>query len=445
MDKQEFQTSRLERLSYGGFFLGQNIIYVIQLQFLVYYYTEQVGLTIASTTLMLLVARVWDAFNDPIMGAIIDKCNFKSGKYMLWLRIAAFCIPLSLLLVFVEIDASYSVKLVYAYATYFLWDIMYTISDAPIFSLSTAMTSNVFERDKLMSYGRLAAALAAISSAAFMSLKASLDWTGTVAVYCFIAFLMMLPLLFTARERVQYKRSDNISFGKIFKFLFKNKFLLIYYTGYLAINATNTLQTIAAYFANFNLGSEAFLTVIMSTTVVPVVLIAPFLPVLIKMMGKKKLTVYSSIITIALCIIQYIIGYENFMLFLVITSVRVLFMQIPPLIYGMFTADCIEYGAYLNGERTEAMAFSLQTLVTKLSGAICSTISLLLLGYFGYVGQVVQQSPRTLEGIWIILTLVPAIGYAIMLIVMAFYKLDEQMVDKYIASNLKQERGVGID
>lgn len=320
---------------------------------------------------------------------------------------------------------------------------MYTISDAPLFSLSTAMTSDTFERDKLMSYGRLAAALAAISTAVFITLKTSVGWTMSVGIYCIIAFIVMFPLQFVAKERIRYKRSENITFTRVFKFLFKNKYLLIYYIGFLAINGTNTLQTMVAYFANFNLGNEGLVTIILATTILPVVIVAPFLPQLIRRFGKKGLTVYCSAISIVLCIAQYFIGYKDFTMFLIFSSVRVLFMQIPILIYGMFTADCIEYGAYINGERTEGIAFSIQTLVTKLSGAISGTICLLLLGYFGYVEQAVVQTQSALDGIWIILTLVPAIGYALMLIVMMFYKLDEETVAKYIENNLKQEWGAG--
>ena len=203
----------------------------------------------------------------------------------------------------------------------------------------------------------------------------------------------------------------------------------------MAISSTNTLQTMAVYFANSNLGDETMVTVIMGTTVLPVILIAPFLPALIKKFGKRKITVVSSIATMILCVVQYYAGYDSLVLFLAIASVRVVFMQLPLLIYGMFTADCIEYGAYINGERTEGIAFSVQTLVTKLSGAICGTLCLQLLYAFGYVEQAVVQSNGTLQGIWIIMNLVPIIGYGIMVIVMAFYKLDEEEVEKIIKVN----------
>jgi sugar (glycoside-pentoside-hexuronide) transporter len=444
MPKQKYLTSPLERVSYGGYFLGQNIIYVLQFQFLTYYYTESVGLTIGSTTVLLLLARLLDAFYDPIMGAIVDKHPFKNNKYLPWLRIVTYTVPLSLVFVFFNFGHTYSEKLLIAYVSYLLWGMIYTMSDSPLFSLSTAMTDNVYERDKLISFGRLAAAIAAILSAVFMTLKANLNWTGSIGVYALVAFVVMLPLQFVAKERVHYRRSRNISFGKIYKFLFKNKKLLIYYIGFLAISSTNTLQTMAAYFAHSNLGSESMVTVIMGVTIFPVIILAPMLPMLIKRFGKKRLTIFSCIMTIIMCVIQYVVGYDNLVLFLALAAIRVLCMQLPLLIYGMFTADCIEYGSYINGERTEAVSFSVQTLMTKLASALCGTICLQMLGWFGYVEQAKHQTAVALNGIWVIMSLVPIAGYLIMLVIMLFfYKLSEQQVAEYMAFNHARDAVAG--
>ena len=440
MIKQAYRTSALERISYGGYFFGQNVIYTLQFQFLSFFYTESVGLSIASASLLLLIARILDAFYDPFMGAIVDKHPFKNSKYLPWLRTVTYTVPLSLVFVFFSFGQSYSVKLVVAYVTYILWGLLYTMSDSPLFSLSTSMTDNIFERDKLISYGRLAAALAAISSAVFMSLQGAVGWTGSIGIYAFIAFLSMFPLQFLAKERIKYKRSSNITFRKIFTFLFKNKKLMIYYIGFLAISSTNSLQTMAVYFANSNLGDKSLVTVIMGISIFPIVILAPMLPMLIRNFGKKNITIFSCIMTVILCLLQYFAGYENFIVFLAIAAVRVVFMQLPLLIYGMFTADCIEYGAFINGERTEAISFSVQTLMTKLSGALCVTLCLQLMGLFGYVTQSTTQTPAALHGIWIILSLVPIVGYLIMLLIMTFfYKLSEEQVAEIMAANRLSE------
>lgn len=440
MARPTYETSRFERLSYGGFFLGQNIIYAIQFQFLSYFYTEEVGLSLASTTLMLLISRVWDIIDDPLMGAIVDKANFKGGKYLPWLRFVTYTVPLTLVFVFFNLDtimaASDGIKLAFAYITYIIWSVVYTFSDSPIFSLATVMTSQMQERDKLISYGRFAAALAAIMSAVFMTLKTNTGWTGAVVLYMAFSFLVMLPLQFTARERVRYKRSEELSIIKIFKYLLKNKYLLIYYLGFFSISAVNTLQPIAPFFCNSNLGNEGMLTIVMGLSVLPVLIAAPLLPFFISLFGKKKLTIYTSAAAIVLCVIQYFTGYENFPLFLALTAVRVLCMQFPLLIYGMFTADCIEYGAYINGERTEAIAFSVQTLITKLGGTVSNTICLQLLMLFGYVQQSPAQTPEAIGGIWKILTLVPIAGFAVMIIIMLFfYKLSEDEVRRIMRIN----------
>jgi sugar (glycoside-pentoside-hexuronide) transporter len=438
MEKSSLQTGRVERLSYAGFFLGQNIIYIIPLQFLTFFYTEYVGLKLIDTTLLLLIAKIWDAVNDPIMGVVVDKCNFKKGKFLPWLKVVTYILPVSLLFMFVNVEGPYIIKLIYAYLTYIVFDMVYTMSDSPLFSLSTVMTSVTYERDKLIAFGRLAAAVAAISSAVFMNIKVNAGWTWTVGIYCIISFLVMLPLQFTAKERVKYQRNTDISFVKIFQYLFKNKYLLIYFLGYMAIETTNTLQIMAVYFANSNLGDETMVMVIMGVVIVPIIILAPFLPMLIAKFGKKKLTVTSSIATILLCIVQYFAGYDNLIIFLIIAAVRVVFMQIPLMLYGMFTADCIEYGAYITGERTEGMAFSIQTFVTKLGGAFCNALCLILLGAFGYVEQAKQQTANALEGIWIIMSLVPMAGYIIMLFIMRIYKLDEKKVALMLEENHKK-------
>lgn len=434
MNTQQMTTSR-ERWSYGGFSFGQNLMYMVQLQFLTYFYTEEVGLTLGATATLLLVAKLWDAVNDPIMGAIADKLQFRGGKFIPWLKFTSIIIPLTMLFTFIHIDSSTdTMKLVFAYMTYILWGMAYTVSDSPMFSLSTVMTSQTYERDKLIAIARMSGAIAAIATATFMLLVNGIGWLGAIAIYCLASLITMLPLPYVAKERVKYE-PPTISFLQIFKQLLRNKYFFIFYSGYLLMSATNTLQTIAAYFANSNLGDEGLLTVLLAVLVLPIVIVSPLLPKLINKFGKKKLTIYSCILTIILSIIQYVVGYDNFILFLMIAAIRVLCMQIPLLLYGMFTADCIEYGNAVTGSRTTAVTFSVQTMFTKIAGALSSTICLTLLSYYGYVEQGATQSAEAIHGIWIIFTLVPIVGYIAMIVAMIFYKLDEATVAGYMKQN----------
>lgn len=434
-------TGKKERFSYFGFFFGQNIIYVILFQYLAYFYTEGVGLTPVAVSILLLVAKMWDAVNDPIMGVIIDKTRFKSGKKFLpWIRFVTYALPISTVLVFCNFGSSMTMKLVFAYITFIMWDMIYTVGDAPIFSLATVMTDNTNERDKLMTYGRFGAPLAALASAVFLTVKGSVGYAGTALIYAGVAFLFMMPVQFFAKERITYKRDTDIPVKTIVSAILKNKYLLLYFVGFLATEITNTIQIMAAYFANSNLGDENMTTVILAATIVPLLAVVPFLPKLIQAFGKRKLTIVCSAAFIVISVAQYFIGYDSFVLFLAISIVRVIFMQIPMLIYGMFTADCMEYGAYTTKQRTEGLAFSIQTFVTKLGGALASAFSLWLLQYFGYLQQSATQSPQALNGIWALMTIIPSGGYIIMLIIMLFfYDLKESDVQRMV-DEMKQEQ-----
>ncbi|MCL2884495.1 MAG: glycoside-pentoside-hexuronide (GPH):cation symporter [Oscillospiraceae bacterium] len=448
MPKTQNQTGFFERLSYGGFFLGQNIIFIVQFQYLSFFFTDSAGIGLTEAAFILTLTKIFSAVIDPIMGGIVDKTNFKGGKYLPWIRFATFALPPALILVFTSFPAALPLKITFAALSIMLWDMLYTISDSPLFSLSTVMASDVFERDRLLSNGRFAAALAAISTAVFISLKGALSgsYTLTVAVYCAFAFLVMLPLQFTAKERVQHDRSKKISFFSIYKQLPKNKYLLFYLIGFFLMNATNTLQIVAAYFAKYNLGDENKTTLILAVSIVPVLVAAPFLPSLIKWFGKKPLTIACCAGAIVLSVIQYFVGYGSMPLFLVVSAVRVLIMQIPLLIYGMFTADCVEYGAYVNKERHEGTSFALQTFATKLSGAAASAIALAVMGIAGFAappagsGITLPQTASALNGIWAVLCLVPTVGYLCMIVIMTFfYKLKENDVARMTAEMRERE------
>lgn len=448
--KKQYVTSTFERFSYGGFFFGQNIIYCLQYQYFSDFLINTVGFSTATVMALLVVSRVWDAVNDPIMGAVIDKVHFKKGKFLPWIRVSTFLIPFFLLMMFVNPNTLMGastpewLRLGFSFLALLLWDFSYTLSDAPLFSLATAMTPHLYERDKLMSHGRLAAAVAAICSAAYAMMLKPLGVFGTVAVYCVLSLLFMLPINFVAKERVTHRPTE-IGFLEVFKYLFQNKPLLIYYVGYFAIAATNTLQSFAIYFTRGNLGDESMTTPIMGVSVVPVILITPFIPSLINRFGKKNLTIFSSIVAIILCVAQYFIGYANVFVFMAVCAVRVVFMMIPHIVYGMFTADCIEYCDAKTGKRTEGISFSLQTLMTKLSGSVVTFLGLAIMSAFGYVEQLESfQSARAQEGIWIVMSILPAAGYIVMLIIMLFfYKLKESDVQAMIEAN--QARDAALD
>lgn len=429
-----YLTSKKERLSYGGWFIGQNIIYMLVTSYLAIFLTDEVGIVEGVVATLFLVARIWDAVNDPMLGGIVDKVNPKKGKFKPWIDAVTIFIPLVTIALFWKFDGSGSFTIVYAYIAYIVWGMLYTISDVPIFALATTMTDIPDERVKIMSIGRLAAAIASISvGLAAPQFIANFGYTTTVIILMSISLIMMMPLRFFVKERILYKRSSMVTLKSMFHAIFSNKYLLIFYAGYLAITATLTSMTIAPYFAKWNLGDLATQTTIMATMALPMFLVPILTPWLVKTFGKRKLLIYGLGSSIILSVLQYFLGYENFLLFLVINGLKSIGLFMPMLMMGIFSADCVEYGAYTTGERNEGVIFSVQTFSTKLGGAIASALSLFVIRAYGYSGIAVNQTEQALKGIWITISLIPTIGLVLAFLIFGlFYKLSERDVERMV-------------
>lgn len=436
-----YLTSKKERLSYGGWFIGQNIIYMLVTSYLAIFLTDEVGIVEGVVATLFLVARIWDAVNDPMFGGIVDKVKPKKGKFKPWVDGVTLFIPLITIALFWKFDTSGTFTIVYAYIAYIVWGMLYTISDVPIFALATTMTDIPDERVKIMSIGRLAAAIASISvglvAPQFIS---NLGYATTVIILMALALVLMLPLRFFVKERILYKRNSMVTLKSMFHAIFSNKYLLIFYGGYLAITATLTSMTIAPYFAKWNLGDIGTQTTIMATMALPMFLIPILTPWLVKTFGKRKLLIYGLGSSIILSVIQYFLGYNNFALFLILNALKSIGLFMPMLMMGIFSADCVEYGAYTTKERNEGVIFSVQTFSTKLGGAIASALSLLVIRAYGYSGIASSQTDEALEGIWVTISLIPTIGLVIAFIIFGlWYKLSEKDVERMVNEMKEQQ------
>ncbi|MDB8541791.1 MFS transporter [Turicibacter sanguinis] len=439
MAREQFVTNRLERLAYGGYFMGQNLIYFLVYQFLMLFYTDVVGITAGAVGTMFLIARIFDAVNDPIMGIIVDKTNLEGGKFIPWIKLVIFLMPLTTVILFIKVGGGGINSLIYAYITYLIWGIIYTISDVPIFALATVMTHNSNERVTLISIGRIGAGLGSvIISLFFMTLLSKIAWTGTVLLLATLALLSMLPLRYLGRERYVYQQKEVLSLKKIFSFVLNNKYLLIFYGAIIMASLTNTSTVSINYFAIYNLGNESYISTLTIANMIPMLLVPFVLPPLIKRYGKKKIFIMAFIVAILSSLVFYLIGYSNIVwvhLFTIIKGIA----QVPTFMIGLFTVDCIEYGTYTTNERAEGISFSLQTFTAKLSAAVAGAISGFVLERVGYEAGVIQ-TPQTLNGIWNMYVLYPIFGAVIAIIIMwRYYDLTEKQVDDMILFNTKSK------
>lgn len=431
---KNYVTSLKERMAYGGFFIGQNIIIIFVISFLTIFYTDEVGLSTSAIATLFFIARIWDAVNDPILGGIVDRTTPRKGKFLPWIKAVSILMPIVTLLTFYKISGNGTINLVYVYISYILWGMVYTVSDVPIFALATTMTDNVNERVTIMSIGRFAAGIAAlVASVIAAPMIAQMGFSSTALILMAIAFITMLPVRFFVKERFIHKRKEEVTLRSMFRAVSKNKYLIAFYSAFIILYSFGTNMAVGVFFAKYNLGNISLHGVISAGSMLPMLIIPIFAPMLIRRIGKRKLFIISMCSGIIFSILQYLAGYENFGVFMILNILKSIGILSPMILMGMFSADCVEYGAYVTGVRNEGITFSVQTFSMKLGQAFSGTLGIFLLGKFGYIGNQVIQSQKTLEGIWLLTTLVPAIGLMLALIIFFFfYKLNESEVERMI-------------
>lgn len=434
-----YQTTKKERVSYGLYFFGQNVFYLFIAMFIQVFFTD-IGITAAVVGIIFLIARIWDAVNDPLFGIIVDRSRLKGGRFIPWIRLSTFLIPVTTILIFV-IPSSLPmvVKAILASVFYVLWDMAYTVCDAPIFALATAMTGNIQERTSLISIGRIAALVGIILiNITAPILRPIIGWLGVALLFSAIGFMFMVPIGFTAKERLIVKDSDPLSIKEIFNYLKGNKYLLIFYGGMIIASLTNMSQTMGLYFARINLGNESLYALVMMASMIPMLLVSVFLPALTKKIDKFHIYMCGLIITMVLSIVSYFVGYSNFGVFIVLAALKGIGTGITMVMMFMFSADCVEYGTFKTGSRAEGITFSIQTFATKMFGAISGALGMLLLAMFGFVeGVGVVQPASAVNGIWMLYSLFPAFGsLAAFIFLSLFYKLRDK--DVQIMANINQ-------
>ncbi len=448
-----WQTSPVERNSYLVYFAGQNIFYFLVANFLTTY-LMMTGIDMAKAGIVVMAVKVWDAVNDALFGAIFDKIKFRSGQKCLpWVRISTLLIPVASILLFAIPKASpEGVKLIWFAIAYIFWDTAYTICDVPIYTMVTTITSNLDERNTLMSRRQILSGVGmALITGAFTILPSEnvgLSYTWTVVIVSVIGAAFMIPIGITGKERnyVRSESEENFSLIEMFKYLIHNKYLLVYYGGFIVANAfltNNTLSLVASYY----LFGDSLFNLLIGAMSIPAQLIAAVLvPVILRKHDKFKVYLWSNVGIIISSALIFICGYSNPWVFIALTIVRTVPASIVGIMNFMFTPDCAEYGKFKTGTDAKGITFAIQTFSAKITAAISSSMGMIILGWFGWkevtassfeelAASGITQTPEAIRGLWLTYALVPVIGYVISLVFYAFYKLNDKDVEIMAKAN----------
>lgn len=476
--KVTYNSSKLEKSSYAFYLLGQNILYGASMSALMVFWQFVLGINVAAIGVIFLIARIFDAFNDPVLAGIVQRTKTKKGgKYKPWTLFSAFVLPIVTIIMFVNINKdqnlSQGVLIAYAVITYFIWGIVYTLCDVPIYSLSMSMEPDAKHRSTIILMGRMAASIAGVfTSFLYYGLITIFDanlgsviidgghktWafsqTVSMTIISVVSMVAMSTIVIVKERNIQEDEKNEVTIKTMFKSVKQNKHLiqlivsrlLIRTLGGVFIVIMPTLFLTIGAFDPMGIPNILWMSISGLTMGIAGVANVFWLMFLTKNVGKRKAVMINMTIGILITILSGIlavVAHYQMWVILVLTTGGLVVIGTPSTLNGIFTSDCIEYGHWKNGIRQEATAFSTLTLTTKMVNALGGFFGSMILTIVGIV--VISESTPVdinagpaMQAFWITLSLIIIAGIIGIILFKWFYTLDEKDVAEYAKINRTQ-------
>jgi GPH family glycoside/pentoside/hexuronide:cation symporter len=423
----------LEKISYGSGDFGFNLYWTTISAFLLIFYTDSFGLNAAAAGTMLLTTKLVDAFADPIMGAIADRTRTRWGRFRPWLLWAALPLAASGVLTFTTPDLDSTAKLVYAYLTFALMMVIYSVINIPYGALSGVLTSEPQARTQLNSF-RFVGGFLGGTFVTYMTPKLVkalggtnevLGWQLTMAIYGLIACALFTGLFLTARERVEPVTEQAVSPWKDIGDLLKNRPWLIMFVLALVVMVTiSTRMGASAYYIKYYVGKPEQTATFLTVYGVALAAGSLITPLLTRFIDKRRLLIILMVLVGILSSAFYFIPKDQIgLMYGLQIAIGLCLGPKSPLTFSMY-ADCADYNEWKTGRRATAMTFAAATFSQKLGGALASFVIASVLASLGYVANQAQNGASQ-TGIVLLISIVPGVLALLAAVIMCFYNLTD--------------------
>ena len=461
------------KLSYALGAVGKDMVYMLSASYVLYYFQDLLGVNAIAMGVILMAARVFDAFNDPIMGVIVAKTKTRWGKFRPWLLIGTLTNAVVLYLMFAAPPALDGAGLVaYAAVTYILWGVTYTMMDIPYWSMIPAFTEGGKERENLTTLARTSAGvgsaivtvftmmLVPMLGRLFAGADAGAKAVEVVGFKYFSLIVAALFILFTVLTCVNIKEKSTaemktVSVGQMFKALVQNDQAMTVTIAIVLINtAIYITSNLVIYFFKYDFGgtgwNDAYVLFNMFGGAIQVLSMMVFYPLL-----RRKFT---SLQIFYICLTMAIVGYAVLLALAFTNMSNVILLFIPgffifaangmlTVITTVFLANTVDYGQLKNGRRDESVIFSMQTFVVKLASGVAALVASICLSVNHLqAGTEVSEADKLVDwsagvaaaskvGLRMTMTVIPIIG---LFVALFWFRKRFLLSDQYMADVNRQ-------
>lgn len=416
-----------------------NGILALLLGYLNFYLTENAALAAGSVGIVLMASKVFDGFTDLIAGYFIERTNSKWGKGRPYSLCTAILWPVAILLFSIPSFFSTTGKLVYVFICYLLiqsvLQTLYSCSDG-VYMLR-AIQGEKDRADTLAIGGVVITYICAAISILMPALVAMLGdkdrgWTLIAVVLGIPGIILSILKFLLIKEQPLLDEQGNVikekkaTMKQMFDHITHNKYALICVALWMffqfGINLNLLVQT---YYYTYNLGNLTLLSLISMTSIVTP-LITLVIPGLQSKFGKAKVIKIGLVVNLITCIVRAV--FPTNIIMLILANIFISVSSLPLMyFFNLFLMDCMDYGEWKLGYRIESCYSALSSTGQKIAAGLASGFGGIFMSITGFVSGAGTQETGAVNGIYVLMMILPIVIGAAMLVIINFYKLDDQI------------------
>ena len=447
---------------------GQNLACAFMMNWFMNFCTDVLYVDGIIVGLVLGIARVWDSVNDPVIGTMIDRHRFKNGeKFRPLLRATPIFIGIIIVMLFVDWGFQGDMpKAIYILIFYLAYDMIFTVQDVSMWSMTSVMTDVPAEREKISQWGRIVAAFGFGMVGMFSTAMDALMQQGVSkktiyfggAIIFGIGGMAISMLSSKAKERIKASEETTAtSFKENLKMLFENKIVMLVLLGNILNGLSLTVP--AAYFFEHKVTATLFGQEMGGLTIMTIFYAfsymftgaGMFFTTLIskKIGGMRNVLIAANVLTVVMRVAAFFVGFEGNRIWIAMVLFGI--GSIPGSMFGIartaLWGDSIDYMEWKTGKRAEAITFAAQTFCDKIANALNTVIAGALLTFLSYDAEAIAAGAPLSDAfntwIWPLFMLGPAIGAALYIIPLLYIKYPQELKDK-VTKELQEKRNVKI-
>lgn len=434
-----------DKIGYALGDFGCNMSFILINSYLMLFYVTCMKIRPEHFAIIILLAKIFDAINDPIIGGLCDATKpGKDGKFKPWIKWASFPLLVSSVLLYIYVpNAPYSLKVIMCLGLYCIWSISYTSVNVPYGSMQSVITNNPLERAELSRWRSIGATAAQIPIMILLPLiiydendnpKGEL-FIYIVAVMGIIGFLSFYFLRKFTTERVEHKHSGNVSFNyfKTFGSFLKNLPMLgitISSVAFIALVMTVSASMPYVFMVYFNNTQLISLAGLLSA--VPIILGIVLVKVAMKKFSKRQLCTYPFILSIVASGVATFVKFKNPIIWILLIALTMLGASFYMVLTWAMVADCIDYQEEQTGRREEGSIYATYSLFRKIAQGIGASAVSFVIGATGYNENLpaLEQGVTVANNLYFVTGFLPFIGSIICFVSMLMlFRLEDKHIE----------------